>query len=182
MVLSKLQNPTSGLSRFSSPPGPFTGELSHPLPQAYLSLHSPLLSLRISYDASAHIAEETKGAAKTASRGMYTSVASAFVFSFAMLMVLLFSIQDLPDPENPGSYIPGSGLDSIVAYEYPQPVSLLSFSFFFLLHLVRTLKSSFFFSQPQIMTLFVSVLGDTGAIIFAILLFLVGYNCSVACA
>lgn len=106
------------------------------------------------YDASAHIAEETKGAAKTASRGMYTSVVSAFVFSFAMLLMLLFSIQDVPGED--GTLIPYSGVDAIVAgyAVYPQPITVL----------------------------FKSILGDSGAIAFLILLFIVGFNCSVACA
>lgn len=106
------------------------------------------------YDASAHIAEETKGAAKTASRGMYTSVATAFVFSFAMLIILLFALQDTPGED--GVLIPYSGVDAVVAgYAiYPQPIVVV----------------------------FLAVLGEQGAVAFSVLLFMVGFNCSVACA
>lgn len=62
------------------------------------------------YDASAHVAEETENAAKTASRGMYTAVGVAFIGSFALLLLLLFSIQDL---------------DEIISYQYPQPIATL---------------------------------------------------------
>lgn len=62
------------------------------------------------YDASAHVAEETEGAARTASRGMYTAVGYSFLFSFALLILLIFTIQDL---------------DEIVSYQYPQPIATL---------------------------------------------------------
>jgi amino acid transporter len=106
------------------------------------------------YDASAHIAEETVGAAKTASRGMYSSVASAFVFSFGLLLMLLFAIQDVPGED--GVLVPYSGVDAIVAgYSlYPQPIAVI----------------------------FISTMGEQGAVAFIILLFMVGFNCAVACA
>lgn len=98
-----------------------------------------LLLLRSSYDASAHIAEETEGAATTASRGMWTAVANSFFFSFVLLIILIFSIQDL---------------DEIISYQYPQPIA----------------------------TLFYQNLGREGAATFMVLLFLVSWACTVACA
>ncbi|KAI9000136.1 amino acid or gaba permease [Hyaloraphidium curvatum] len=104
------------------------------------------------YDASAHIAEETKGAARTASRGMYTSVAMAFVFSFAMLLILLFAIQDGIDPDT-GAVIPGVDLIAAGYAIYPQPIVVL----------------------------FESTVGPDGALAFMVLIFIVGFNCAAAC-
>ncbi|KAI9034204.1 amino acid or gaba permease [Hyaloraphidium curvatum] len=105
------------------------------------------------YDASAHIAEETKGAAKTASRGMYTSVALAFICSFAMLIILIFALQDGVDPDT-GDVIPGV-TEIVNAYAiYPQPIAYL----------------------------FETTLGPEGALAFMCMLFVVGFNCAIACA
>jgi amino acid transporter len=46
------------------------------------------------FDASAHLSEETRNAARSAPIGVLTSIGVSFVFGFFLILCLLFSIQD----------------------------------------------------------------------------------------
>jgi len=46
------------------------------------------------FDASAHLSEETRDAARSAPRGVLLSIGVSFLFGFFLILCLLFSIQD----------------------------------------------------------------------------------------
>ena len=66
-----------------------------------------LTKIRLGFDASAHLSEETRDAAKSAPIGVITSIGVSFVFGWFWMLCLLFSIQDF---------------DKTVASGYGQPV------------------------------------------------------------
>lgn len=71
---------------------------SGPVAGAYVFLIGLLMAQYTftGYDASAHVAEETRGAARSAPRGIVTSVLVSLVAGFALLVAVTAAIQDYP--------------------------------------------------------------------------------------
>ncbi|KXS12783.1 amino acid transporter [Gonapodya prolifera JEL478] len=108
------------------------------------------------YDASAHVAEETTNASRTAARGMWGAVAMSFFFSFPLLIVLIFCVQNI---------------DDIIAYQYPVPIASL------LVH-VRASHETW---VHVVLPFPRQNLGDRGAIAVLTVMFIVTTNCTAAC-